>query len=259
MQLRHTGNPLVLHIPHASRVIPPDVREHTLLNETELAAELLAATDAYTDELFPITQTDAARVCAQVSRLVCDVERFASDIDEPMSRLGRGVIYERTSCDRQLRHPPGRAMRTLLLDAYYHPHHTALTTAVAGALDRAGNCIIVDCHSYASKAQTLEPAHGAQRPDICLGTDPLHTPEWLIDRLIRAVRASGLSVALNEPYSGSIVPLTYYRQDQRVQTIMIEVRRDLYMDEQTGRRAPTFNHIQSLLATWLRNLESPAL
>jgi hypothetical protein len=42
-------------------------------------------TDAYTDELFPLTPVEAGRVVFPVSRLVCDVERFSSDDDEPLA------------------------------------------------------------------------------------------------------------------------------------------------------------------------------
>jgi len=246
--------PLVLHIPHNSKVIPPDIRRQILLSDRELEGELLAAADAHTDELFPVTPCEATRVCAQVSRLVCDVERFASDADEPMSKQGRGVIYERASDGRPLRHPPHREAREHLLEAYYRPHHAALERAVADTLKAAGRCIIIDCHSYPSKAQALELVRGSQRPDICLGTDPFHTPAGLVDRLARSVRSTGLSAAFNEPYSGSIVPLSCYRKDLRVETIMIEVRRDLYMNEQTGTPAPGFNRMRSLLAEWIEVL-----
>jgi hypothetical protein len=54
-------------------------------------------TDAHTDELFPVTPFEAERVVFPVSRLVCDVERFSSDEDEPMASRGMGVFYTRTA------------------------------------------------------------------------------------------------------------------------------------------------------------------
>jgi hypothetical protein len=51
----------------------------------------------YTDELFPTTAYEAGRVVLPFSRLVCDVERFPSDEDEPMASRGMGVFYTRTS------------------------------------------------------------------------------------------------------------------------------------------------------------------
>jgi N-formylglutamate deformylase len=73
---------LLLHIPHSSRLIPPDERAQLAPGDRTLALELLRMTDAFTDELFAPT---AARVVFSVSRLVCDVERFPDDADEPIA------------------------------------------------------------------------------------------------------------------------------------------------------------------------------
>ncbi len=40
---------VVLHVPHASTVIPKDVRAGILLDDAALARELLASTDHHTD------------------------------------------------------------------------------------------------------------------------------------------------------------------------------------------------------------------
>jgi hypothetical protein len=76
---------VVLHIPHSSRRVPAEERQAILVDDTELNGELLRMTDAYTDELFPITPVEAGRVIFPLSRLVCDVERFPSDETEPMA------------------------------------------------------------------------------------------------------------------------------------------------------------------------------
>src|ERR1700722_12102311 len=87
----------VLHIPHASRQVPAEQRQAIRLDDAGLDQELLRMTDAYTDELFPVTAVEAGRVVFALSRLVCDVERFPSDADEPMAARGMGVSYTSTS------------------------------------------------------------------------------------------------------------------------------------------------------------------
>ena len=74
----------VLHIPHSSRRVPAEERPAILLDDAELGNELLRMTDSYTDQLFPVTPAEAGRVVFPVSRLVCDVERFPDNADEPM-------------------------------------------------------------------------------------------------------------------------------------------------------------------------------
>ena len=89
-----------------------------MLDDSALDQELLRMTDAYTDELFPLTPFEAGRVVFPVSRLVCDVERFPSDEDEPMAARGMGVFYTRTSMGKLLRAQSNPAARQLLLDRW---------------------------------------------------------------------------------------------------------------------------------------------
>jgi hypothetical protein len=53
-------------------------------------------TDAFTAELFPPSALEAQRFVFPVSRLVCDVERFPHDADEPMAARGMGAVYSAT-------------------------------------------------------------------------------------------------------------------------------------------------------------------
>src|SRR6266576_3024278 len=96
----------ILHIPHSSRCVPAGERQAIRLDDDAMNIELLRMTDAYTDELFPRTPVEAARVIFPVSRLICDVERFPSDEDEPMAARGMGVIYTHTSMGEVLRAQP---------------------------------------------------------------------------------------------------------------------------------------------------------
>ena len=41
----------------------------------------------------------------------------------------------------------------------------------------------------------------------------------------------GYSTARDQPFSGTIVPMKHYRKDQRVQSLMIEINRWLYLGE----------------------------
>ena len=54
-----SATPIVIHIPHASRRIPHDIRGAILLSDSELEEELAKVTDAYTDELFKIDAAGA--------------------------------------------------------------------------------------------------------------------------------------------------------------------------------------------------------
>ena len=68
------------------------------------------------------------------------------------------------------------------------------------------------------------------RPDICIGTDAYHTSAELKNCLLKVFEAFGYRVAIDSPFSGSIVPLKHYHKDKRVASVMIEVNRSLYDD-----------------------------
>src|SRR4029077_18452671 len=138
-----------------------------------------------------------------VSRLVCDVERFPSDGDEPMATRGMGVIYTRTSMGEVLRAQPGAADRESLLDRWYRPHHLKLERMVNDVVVRSGGCLIVDCHSFPSTALPYEPDQTAHRADICIGTDSFHTPVLVRDSIVAAAKEEGYSVAVDAPFAGA--------------------------------------------------------
>jgi N-formylglutamate amidohydrolase len=231
-------SPIVLHIPHSSTVIPDSVRPALLLTEKEVQEELLRMTDAYTDELFRCDSVASVRY--PVSRIVVDPERFENDEDEVMSQVGMGVVYTRISDGRPLRHVPTPSDREALLAAYYRPHHAALTDAVGGAVRQHSRCLVVDCHSFPSNPLPYELDRRPDRPDICIGTDPFHTPAELADEVIKGFRLHGYTVAINRPFAGALVPATFYRRDANVAALMIEVNRALYMDERTGAKSNRF-------------------
>ena len=256
---------IVLHIPHASTVIPAGVRDQFVLSDAELERELLLMTDRHVDELFTLPADEAVTVRHHLSRLVLDPERFEDDADEPMADVGMGAVYTAThegDPGRQpLRRPLGDGEREALMTAYYRPHHARLERAVDDALREHAGCLIVDAHSYPDWPLPYEkriwPASDPRwkhRPAICLGSDDDHTPLWLQDAAYEAFAARFGSICFNRPFPGTIVPVRYYRRDTRVASIMVEVRRDQYMDEATGQKLPGFDDVAASIREAIRSL-----
>ena len=209
---------ILLHIPHASTVLPSEVE--FLLGHEALAYEMDAMTDHHTDRLFDLP--GARRCVFPVSRLVVDPERF---IEDSMESVGMGVVYTHTANGEALR-AISEIDRMRFINTYYHPHHNALTLLVDDCLEQHNQCLIIDCHSF--PAQPLPYESDMNRPDICIGTDAYHTSAELKDCLSKAFEASDYIVAIDSPFCGSIVPLKHYHLDRRVSSVMIEVNRSLY-------------------------------
>jgi N-formylglutamate deformylase len=235
----------VLHIPHSSQRVPKEQRQTILLDDAALNSELLRITDTYTDELFPATSVEAGRVVFPLSRLVCDVERFPLDKDEPMVFRGMGVFYTRTSMGDVLRVQPNATDRQILMERWYWPHHLSLERIVNDVVERCGICLIVDCHSFPSVALPYELDQTSHRADICIGTDVFHTPSVVRDAIVVAAQKEGYSVIVDAPFAGALVPLASYQKDRHVLSVMIEVNRHLYMDENTGLKTPDFEQVRA--------------
>ena len=242
------GTPLVAHVPHASTVIPDEVRGEFVVSHAELARELLRLTDWYTDELFAgLRERGATLFVNRLSRLVMDPERFLDESAEPMATRGQGVVYWLGS-ELQLLREASSGLRTRRVRDLYEPYHRALGSVVGEQLGEFGTCTLIDCHSFPTEPLRSEIDRSSGRPDICIGSDELHTPLELADALVAGFEAAGLSVARDVPYAGAFVPSGYYGRQSRVHSVMVEVRRGLYIDETTAKRLAAFDDLAVTIA-----------
>lgn len=198
-------------------------------------------TDAQTE----LIARDAAALCSlrpwifenQLSRLVVDPERFPDSAQEPMANpaIGMGAVYTQTAHLDRLREADA-AHESELLETYFAPYASALAEAVRKVLELHERVTIIDIHSYPARELPYERLHhaDAKRPVICLGLDSFHTPEWLVQAAKDALREFK-EMAINEPFAGTYVPLEFYESNPRVTSIMVEIRRDLYVDRPAAR------------------------
>ena len=225
--------PLVIHAPHAGTQVPSIARD-TLLDTADWQAEINRMTDWYTPSLFHLP---GAGLCATpVSRLVVDLERFTDDAKEPRATVGQGVIYTHDSNGRRLRCELAAEERRQWLDQWYRPWHLKLELDVLTCLQRHSTCLLVDAHSFPARPLGNEDETVQPRPDICLGTGA-NTPGWLLDAARHWCARHGLSVAVDDPYAGCLVP-EVYQGDPRVVALMVEVNRALYLQQPDTTREP---------------------
>ncbi|KMS76290.1 N-formylglutamate amidohydrolase [Streptomyces viridochromogenes] len=227
-------SPVILHVPHSAREIPPEVRAGIVLDDSALERELDHIVDAHTAEL-AAEAAKASRVTPwrfvnRLSRLVVDPERFPDEREE-MLAVGMGAVYTRTTHKEPLR--PADTDAEPLVERYFRPYARAMTDAVADRLAVTGRAVIIDVHSYPTAPLPYELHGGGPRPAVCLGTDSFHTPPALLAAAREAFAPCG-ETALDSPFSGTYVPLEFYGGDPRVSALMVEIRRDTYMAEPGG-------------------------
>lgn len=124
------------------------------------------------------------------------------------------------------------------------------------ALDICGKALLIDCHSYPSEVLPYELEQDSERPEICIGTDSFHTLPELAEGLQACFEYYGFDVGLDSPFSGSLVPLQHYHRDERGRSVMIEVRRDLYMDESTAEKLAGFDRLAGIIRECLLAVSS---
>ena len=150
-----------------------------------------------------------------------------------MRSVGRGAVYTRTS-DGGLLRQPTEATERQLIQRFFEPYAQSMEELVAGRLKDVGRAVIIDVHSYPSSPMAYELRASQTRPQLCLGVDAFHSPATLVEAARRAFDGRLEKPSVNQPYAGAYVPLRWFGKEPRVEAIMLEVRRDAYMDEATG-------------------------
>lgn len=241
---------IILHIPHSSIRIPS--YEGYLLGKSMLDAEILKLTDWYVDELF-YSESDLM-VVADFSRIFCDVERFADDKEEIMSQFGMGAMYEKTDNGDLMRELTSD-QKKIILKEYYWKHHERLNNAVNTQLSNHSLAVIIDCHSFSNTPFNRDLDQTSKRPDFNIGTDKYHTPKSLVDFTTRYFEENGYTVGVDYPYSGTIVPMNYYKKDSRVESIMVEINRKLYLKGATNEKSEKFLAVKNAIDGYLERVK----
>ena len=185
-------------------------------------------TDWFTDELFSVDEPAVSVVKCPVSRLEADVERLEGEEDRlcnyaVVRREANGVL-------------PSRWNRSL---AAWFRYRADIMEAAAGG----DHPMIIDCHSY--------PRGIGDGTDVCLGfnDDSSRPDDQTIGAISNLFRAMGYAVGINVPYSNAIAPVGY-----RGHSLMVEVNKRCYMNEDTLKKAECFARLHGVLVALYRLL-----
>lgn len=244
--IKNDNSPIICNVPHSGTSIPEVFKGDFLLSQESLQHEVQYMADNHTNLLYGELLYVSSSIISKISRVVLDIERFENEEDEPMSKVGMSALYTLTS--------DGSPLRTLSLEnkkalhVAYDDYHKAFTELTESALTNHGIALVVDCHSFPFAPRRYEPEQEPNRPDICIGVDAYHTPEALVGALRRSFEEVGYSVEINTPFAGSIVPAAFYKLDKRVVSVMIEVNRKLYMNEETFEKSKNFSQASKTIS-----------
>ncbi|MEB0001907.1 N-formylglutamate amidohydrolase [Cryobacterium sp. RTC2.1] len=220
-------SPVILHAPHGGRSIPAEYLHSYVISPAELEAEKDIMTDHFT-EVLAESVTGASAMINGLSRFAVDVERFPDDSEE-LNAVGMGVLYTHGSRRQLIRRVAADEREPLL--AYYADYSARFTALVDATLAVHGRAVIIDVHSYSEHELPYELHGGGFRAPLCVGSEPFHASVALLDAVAESF--SGLETRANTPFAGAYVPLKHHQTNARVSSVMLEIRRDVYLTEAT--------------------------
>lgn len=120
----------------------------------------------------------------------------------------------------------------------YADHHATMSKEI---VRKQGPVLLLDCHSFSSLPNLLNS--NPPNIDICVGfnDDATCPSETIINYIVQYFQSLGYKVGVNNPFSNSKtfdVPVKYH-------SIMIEVNKRLYMDEQTLEKTAEFDKVRN--------------
>lgn len=234
--------PLVLDSPHSGEHYPDD------FDHVPPRAIVRQAEDTHVARLYrAATGAGATLIEATFPRAYIDVNRSLVDLDallladdwpDPVTpsrktaqgiglvwRIARGgaPMYDRKLTAAEVR---GR------IDRWYRPYHAALATEL-DTLHRAFGAVWhLNCHSMPAVGDANADDPGRVRADFVLGDRDGTTCAPAFTSLVaETVRGMGYTVAVNDPYKGVELVRRHGRPAERRHSLQIEIKRTLYMDE----------------------------
>jgi len=251
--------PLVFDIPRSGRDYPNDFRSPASFNEVKSSISM------YVEELYnQAPEHGAYWLFACFPNAYIDANRHERDIDpelidgeledafEPTekSKLGVGLIHrlcDLTGAPLQ-QEPLSVPDLRRRLDQFYWPYHHELATIIHDMRDWAGVAYHVSCHSMASVARPVSRDAGQPRSDFDIGDGHGRTCDRaFVDAVMRCLSNFGYRVTYNQHFAGAESIHKHSDPANGVQSLQIETRRGLYMNETTYGKGPDFETVREHL------------
>ena len=258
--------PLVCDSPHSGTAYPQDFGH-------ELPLPLLRrGEDTHVHTLFHSAPAHGATlIAATFPRTYIDVNRSEADLDPaqidgawptplqpgPKTQQGLGLIWQHIVKDG-VSHPLYTRKRTAAevrhrIEHYWRPYRTQVQKAIDTSVQRFGGVWHLNLHSMPSDVYLrLGRTDAPPLADFVLGDRDGTTcaPEF-IHLIGDTLRGFGYSVAYNEPYKGVELIGLIGEPARGRHSLQIEIRRPIYMDEETRAPnagfAPLQQHLDQLL------------
>ena len=203
--------PILLSVPHAGLIIPPEVQDLCALRKEEIIED----GDEGAAEIYLPLQTEvSAFVTTDVARAILDMNRTNED------RRKDGIVKTHTCWDVPVYQEfPSEEIIATLVERFYRPYHASLTHHAQIA--KLG----IDCHTMAAKGPPVGPDPGVERPSICISNADFTCPqEWMASLAECFGKVFETGVSINQPFKGGYIIRSHASELPWVQLEMSRAR-----------------------------------
>lgn len=260
--------PAVFNSPHSGRQFPED-----FLRQTRLPLMTLRKSeDCFVDELFlSCVDHGAPLLRALVPRSYIDLNREPYELDprmfsgelpgyantgSPRVAGGLGTIPRIVSEGEDIYR--GRldfAEARKRIEQIYLPYHRTLSALTNAVISKAGEVLLVDCHSMPASATAHVAPPGAGMIDVVLGDRfGASCAEEISAFIEENLRRHGLRVLRNKPYAGGFITQNHGAPHRGQHALQIEINRGLYMNEASLEKSSDFEHVRAVLEDMVKAL-----
>jgi N-formylglutamate amidohydrolase len=260
--------PAVFNSPHSGRDFPEEFLRQSRLPPMTLRK----SEDCFVDELFlSCVQHGAPMLRALAPRSYIDLNRepyeldprmFSSDLPgyantgSPRVAGGLGTIPRIVSEGEDIYR--GRldfADARKRIEQIYIPYHRTLSALTNAVLSKAGEVLLVDCHSMPASATAHVAPPGAGMIDVVLGDRfGASCAEDISAFIEERLQRHGLKVLRNKPYAGGFITQNHGAPHRGQHALQIEINRGLYMDEDTLEKTRDFEGLRCVLEDMVSHL-----
>jgi N-formylglutamate deformylase len=217
----------ILSIPHSGELIPDEFRKFLSGDGRAYQEDV----DFKVNELVDIQALQKAGVVvlvAHVHRICVDLNRAENNavLFWKQNTQGRPLVVVEPTAPEVER----------FIETYHHPYYEILK-ATLRELEKSKKLVsMIDLHSMPSRPTAYHmkqnPNQKEHRPDFCLSDrNGLTCAPEFIEFFQKGLEKKGFEASLNDPYVGGHV--TEYVNQFRTNNIQIEIKRGIYMDEES--------------------------
>lgn len=231
-------------VPHAGEEVPSECKWLQALDPVVQKQDM----DRFVDQLYlpAIQSLEIPSVIAHINRYVVDLNRSETDIEarsvkgaeNQLDRFAdKGLHWVKTTQGESLlKEPHTFEFHKHLVESYYRPWHRKVEEMYS-SLKKSfleQEIFQLDCHSMPSRATAAHTDAGEIRPEVVISDyNAKSCSAFYKDLVLNAYQSEFNDVNYNYPYIGGGVTVKYGKPSQRQNCIQVELRRDLYMDEET--------------------------